>query len=103
METSKGNPLHGSVNLGDIVDKHLPKLERYYDIYKDLHQQPELGKQEIRTANIAAEELRRLGYEVQTKIGGTGVVGLLKNGEGKTILLRADMDALPIKEATGLP
>jgi amidohydrolase len=71
-------------------------------IYKDLHANPELSMQEQRTAGIAAAWLGRFGYEVTTGVGGTGVVGVLRNGEGATVLLRADMDALPIEEATGL-
>jgi hippurate hydrolase len=59
--------------------------------------------QEKRTADIAAENLRSAGYDVTTGIGKTGVVGVLKNGDGPTIMLRADMDALPVREATGLP
>ena len=59
--------------------------------------------QETRTAELAAERLRAAGYEVTTGVGRTGVVGLLRNGEGPTVMLRADMDALPIEEATGLP
>ena len=78
----------------------LAKLE---SIYKDIHANPELSMQEQRTAGIAAEWLRQHGYEVTEKIGGTGVVGLLRNGEGATVLLRADMDALPMKENSGLP
>ena len=78
----------------------LAKLE---SIYKDIHANPELSMQEQRTAGIAADWLRQHGYEVTEKIGGTGVVGLLRNGEGATVLLRADMDALPMKENTGLP
>ena len=73
------------------------------DLYRDIHQHPELSMQEQRTAGKAAEHLERLGYAVTTGIGGTGVVGLLANGDGPTVMLRADMDALPIKEATGLP
>jgi len=78
----------------------LPDLE---SIYKDIHSHPELSMQENRTAGIAAEHLRSAGYEVMTGIGKTGVVGILKNGDGPTIMLRADMDALPVREATGLP
>ena len=72
-------------------------------VYKDLHAHPELSMQENRTAQIAADRLRAAGYEVTAGVGKTGVVGLLKNGDGPTIMLRADMDALPLKEATGLP
>ena len=78
----------------------LPDLE---SVYKDIHAHPELSMQENRTARIAADRLRAAGYEVTTGIGKTGVVGLLRNGDGPTIMLRADMDALPVKEATGLP
>ena len=78
-------------------------LRQIESIYKDIHANPELGMQEHRTAGIAAAWLRKQGYEVTEKIGGTGVVGLLRNGEGATVLLRADMDALPMKEDTGLP
>lgn len=83
-------------SLGDL----LPDLE---SIYKDIHAHPELSMQETRTAGIAADRLRAAGYEVTTGVGKTGVVGLLRNGEGPGVMLRADMDALPVQEATGLP
>src|SRR3954447_12683470 len=73
------------------------------DLYRDIHQHPELSLQEQRTAGKAAERLRAVGYAVTTGVGGTGVVGVLSNGEGPTVMVRADMDALPIREATGLP
>ena len=72
-------------------------------VYKDLHANPELGNQEVRTAKIAADWLRKQGFEVAEKVGGTGVVCVLRNGQGATVLLRADMDALDMKEGTGLP
>src|SRR5246127_4373993 len=78
----------------------LPDLQA---LYTDIHSHPELSMQETRTAGIAAERLRTAGYEVSTGIGKTGVVGLLRNGTGPTVMLRADMDALPVKEATALP
>jgi len=78
----------------------LPELER---VYTDLHAHPELAMQETRTARIAADHLRGKGYDVTDGIGGTGVVGLLRNGDGPTVMLRADMDALPVREQTGLP
>ena len=78
----------------------LPSLE---SIYKDIHAHPELSMQETRTAAIAADHLRGIGYEVTTGVGNTGVLGLLRNGEGPVVMLRADMDALPVQEATGLP
>ncbi|MET9592992.1 M20 family metallopeptidase [Streptomyces sp. NPDC006516] len=73
------------------------------DLYKDLHRHPELGLQEHRTAKKAADSLRALGYQVVDGIGGTGVIGILVNGEGPTVMARADMDALPVREQTGLP
>lgn len=82
------------------LNKLLPDLE---SIYKDLHSHPELSMQEERTSRVAADRLRASGYEVSTNVGKTGVVGLLRNGDGPTVMLRADMDALPVKEATGLP
>ncbi len=78
----------------------LPELEA---VYKDIHAHPELSMQETRTAGIAADHLRKSGFEVTTGVGKTGVVGILRNGDGPTVMLRADMDALPIREATGLP
>ena len=78
----------------------LPDLE---SVYKDIHSHPELSMQENRTAGIAADHLRAAGYDVTTGVGKTGVVGVLRNGEGPTLMLRADMDALPVREATGLP
>jgi hippurate hydrolase len=82
------------------LEELLPGLE---SIYKDLHAHPELSMQERRTASIAADHLRTAGYEVTPGVGKTGVVGLLRTGEGPTVMLRADMDALPVQEATGLP
>ena len=73
------------------------------DFYRDLHAHPELSHEERRTAKNVAERLRASGCEVHEQVGGTGVVGLLGNGEGPVVLLRADMDALPVREATGLP
>ncbi|MGH3438955.1 MAG: amidohydrolase [Sciscionella sp.] len=70
--------------------------------YRDLHSHPELSLQEHRTAGKAAERLRQAGFEVTAGVGGAGVVGVLRNGAGPTVMLRADMDALPVKEATGL-
>ena len=82
------------------LDGLLPDLQK---LYTDIHAHPELSMQETRTAGIAADRLRTAGYEVTTGVGKTGVVGLLRNGDGPTVMLRADMDALPVKEATGLP
>jgi amidohydrolase len=73
------------------------------ELYKDLHAHPELSFHETRTAGIVADRLRALGFETSTGVGGTGVVGTLRRGDGPTVLLRADMDALPVEEETGLP
>jgi amidohydrolase len=72
------------------------------ELYQDLHSHPELAFAEHRTAGIAAEWLAGAGYTVTTGIGGTGVAGVLRNGDGPTALVRADMDALPLREETGL-
>ncbi|MBM7368641.1 hippurate hydrolase [Gordonia hydrophobica] len=86
--------LAGLTDLGDTMT----------GFYRDLHQHPELSHREHRTAAAVAERLDSLGYRVTTGVGGTGVVGILGNGNGggPTVLLRADMDALPVSEATGL-
>lgn len=89
-----------SAKAFQMIDALMPELEK---IYLDLHANPELSLQEVRTAGIAADWMKQLGIEVHTGIGKTGVVGLLKNGDGPVILLRADMDALPVKEKTDLP
>ncbi|WP_369260707.1 amidohydrolase [Streptomyces sp. R35] len=82
------------------ADLPVPALE---DFYRDLHRHPELSLREHRTAALLAERLRKAGYETADGVGGTGVVGVLRNGDGPTVLLRADMDALPVTEETGLP
>jgi amidohydrolase len=76
---------------------------RLVEIYKDLHQHPELGFQEVRTSGILAKELQTLGYEVITGLAKTGVAGILRNGNGPVIMYRADMDCNSVKEVTGLP
>src|SRR5687768_7755196 len=70
-------------------------------LYRQLHAQPELSNEEEKTAKILAEHLDRLGFTVTRKVGGHGVVGVFKNGSGATVLLRTDMDALPVTEQTG--
>ncbi|MFD9705297.1 amidohydrolase [Lentzea sp. NPDC059081] len=74
-----------------------------HELYRDLHQHPELSLQELRTAGVLAGAVRPLGFEVTTGVGGTGVVGVLRNGDGPVVMLRADIDALPVQETTGLP
>jgi hippurate hydrolase len=72
-------------------------------LYKYLHAHPELSLHEVQSAARMAKELKDLGFEVTEKVGGNGVVGVLKNGDGPTVLVRTDLDALPVVEATGLP
>jgi metal-dependent amidase/aminoacylase/carboxypeptidase family protein len=72
-------------------------------VYKQLHAHPGLSFQETETAALAASKLKELGYEVLEGVGRTGVVGFPRNGEGRAVLARADMDALPVKENAGLP
>lgn len=72
------------------------------DLYRDLHQHPELSHHEHATSEKVATRLEQTGYQVHTGVGGTGVVGVLRNGAGPTVLMRADMDALPVEETTGL-
>ena len=86
--------------LQQIIDTEYPSLE---SLYQHLHAHPELSFAEEKTAERMADELRQAGFEVTENFGGYGVVGVLKNGNGPTILVRADMDALPIKEETGVP
>ncbi|MEG3085997.1 amidohydrolase [Sphingomonas sp. PB4P5] len=86
--------------LGDAVKKDLPSL---LTVYRDLHAHPELAFEELRSAAILATEARKLGFTVTTGVGKTGIVAVLRNGPGPVLLLRADMDALPVVEDTGLP
>jgi hippurate hydrolase len=97
MSASQTNPTDPVLKNLDAL---LPDIEA---LYKDVHAHPELSMQESRTAGVAAGRLRAAGYEVIQGVGKTGVVGLLHNGDGPTVVLRADMDALPIEEATELP
>lgn len=102
-----GLPLNQAVadSLTDKVITNAAQHEQQAIAWRhDIHQHPELGNQETRTAGVIAEHLRNLGMTVETGIGTTGVVGLLEGGKpGPTIALRADMDALPVLEKTGLP
>jgi len=86
--------------LGGEVEKQMPSLMA---IYKDLHANPELSFMEVRSAGILAAEARKLGYKVTEKVGGTGIVAVMENGPGPVVLVRADMDGLPVTEQTGLP
>lgn len=88
-------------NLDLLIKKYIDEI---IDIRRDIHQHPEIGMEEVRTAALVKAELIKLGLEVQDKVGKMGVVGLLRGKEaGKTILLRADMDCLPMDEETDLP
>src|SRR5437773_3821679 len=99
--TSLAEPPPESVqDIKQRLDSQLSSLEA---LYKDIHSHPELSLQEEHTSARLARELRELGFEVTEKVGGYGVVGVLKNGAGPTILVRTDMDALPVVEQTGLP
>ncbi|HEX5510314.1 MAG TPA: M20 family metallopeptidase [Actinomycetales bacterium] len=91
-------------STADLVMRHLGGVRGWQeDFYRDLHAHPELSHQETRTAGNVADRLREAGCEVHTGIGGTGVVAIVRNGDGPVVLMRADMDALPVQEATGLP
>ncbi len=88
----------------EAVLARLPEVRKWQEpLYRDLHQHPELSHQERRTAGVVAARLRESGLTVHEGVGGTGVVGVLGNGDGPRVLLRADIDALPVTEATGLP
>jgi len=86
--------------LRQTIRQEMPAL---LTIYRDLHANPELSMRETRSAGVMAAEARRLGFTVTERVGGTGVVAVLENGPGPVVMLRADMDALPVEEQTGLP
>ena len=86
--------------IGEEVDSVYPGARA---LYVDLHEHPELSTHEVQTATKLASSLRRAGYEVTEHVGGTGIVAVLKNGAGPTIMLRTELDALPVEEKTGLP
>src|SRR3990170_7895265 len=94
--------LHAQTS-GQVKQTAYADSVRLVDIYKDLHQNPELGFMEVRTSGIIIKELKSLGYEVKTGIAKTGVAGILKNGNGPIVMYRADMDCNSVKEITGLP
>ncbi len=90
----------GNSSLTSEVNSVYPQVQT---LYVDLHEHPELSLHEVNTAAKVAGKLRALGYEVTEKVGGTGVVGILRNGAGPTVMLRTELDALPVEEKTGLP
>lgn len=89
-----------TTGTGPEVAKQMPALMA---IYRDLHANPELSFMEVKTAAKLAAEVRELGFTVTEKVGGTGVVAVMKNGPGPVVMIRTDMDALPVVEQTGLP
>jgi hippurate hydrolase len=91
-----------STIISNVLDGQSSVRAWQEDLYRQLHEFPELSHQEFKTARAVADRLRQCGYEVHDGVGGTGVVGVLRNGPGACVLLRADMDALPVEEATGL-
>lgn len=99
-------PLHAIDVAGDgrridqQLDRSYPEL---FALYTDLHAHPELGGKEVRTAARLAEQMRALGFTVTEQVGGTGVVAVLRNGAGPTVMVRTELDALPMEEKTGLP
>lgn len=87
-----------------VIPEIADRLETFAAIRRDIHAHPEIGFQEVRTSGIVVEKLKEWGIEVHAGIGGTGVVGIIEgNGPGRSVGLRADMDALPIEEETNLP
>ena len=90
----------GAATLNEAIRADLPLL---MTVYRDMHANPELSMQEIRTPAKMVPEMRKLGFEVTQHVGKTGLVAVLRNGPGPVLMLRADMDALPVKELTGLP
>ena len=89
-----------AAELNSIITGQLPSL---VTLYKELHADPELSMHEVQTAARMAKELRDAGLEVTENVGGNGIVGVMKNGDGPVILVRTDLDALPVKEQTGAP
>jgi hippurate hydrolase len=94
------NVLAAKKTLDAQLDRDYPQLDA---LYKDIHAHPELGFQEVQTAAKLAKEMKALGFTVTEGVGKTGVVAVLKNGEGPKILVRTELDALPMQEKTGLP
>src|SRR3989337_1520667 len=89
-----------AATLSEAIRPDMPEL---MTLYRDLHANPELSMQEVRSPAKLAAEMKKLGFAVTEKVGKTGVVAVMKNGPGPVLLLRADMDALPVVEQTGLP
>src|SRR5882672_7795578 len=99
-------PAHAEMDVARLqaaieksVEADYPKLDA---LYKDIHAHPELAFQEVKTAAKLAVEMRALGFEVTEQVGRTGLVAIYKNGDGPTIMVRTELDALPMEEKTGL-
>src|ERR1700732_1293500 len=99
-------PVHAEIDVASLkaaieasVEGDYPKLDA---LYKDIHAHPEIAFQEVRTAARLATEMRALGFDVTEKVGKTGLVAIYKNGDGPTIMVRTELDALPMEEKTGL-
>src|ERR1700742_1699605 len=100
-------PAHAEIDVAKLkpaieasVESDYPALDA---LYKDIHAHPEIAFQEVKTAAKLAAEMRALGFEVTEKVGKTGLVAIYKNGDGPTIMVRTELDALPMEEKTGLP
>src|SRR5499425_2856836 len=100
-------PAHAEIDVASLkqsieasFESEYPKLDA---LYKDIHAHPELAFQEVKTAEKLAAEMRAVGFEVTEHVGRTGLVAIYKNGDGPTIMVRTEMDALPMEEKTSLP
>ncbi len=93
-------PAEDRVRIDAQIDRDYPALDA---LYRDLHSHPELGLQETRTAALLAQKMKALGFAVTEKVGGTGVVAIYRNGAGPTVMVRTELDGLPMEEKTGLP
>src|SRR6266436_9630044 len=100
-------PVHAEIDVAKLkaaietsIEADYPKLDA---LYKDIHAHPEIAFQEVKTAAKLATEMRALGFEVTEQVGKTGLVAIYNNGDGPTIMVRTELDALPMEEKTGLP
>ena len=94
------DPVAARTAIDAVLDRTYPALDA---LYKDLHTHPEVGFQETRTAALLAAKMRKLGFTVTEKVGKTGIVAIYRNGPGPVVLVRTELDALPMEEKTGLP
>jgi metal-dependent amidase/aminoacylase/carboxypeptidase family protein len=94
------DPVAARTAIDAQITRDYPALDM---LYRDLHTHPELGFQETRTAALLAAQMRKTGFTVTEKVGKTGVVAIYKNGPGPIVMIRTELDALPMEEKTGLP